>query len=91
MGFPTPLEQWLATPCWAQRIFEVLRDPDGILASLTHREELDRLLELHERGIEDATDRIWRLLNFQIWGDVFVTGRGAQRWEGMFALSAAQV
>jgi asparagine synthase (glutamine-hydrolysing) len=91
MGFPTPLEQWLATPSCAGRVFEILRDREGILASLTYRAELDRLLDLHQRGLEDATDRIWRLLNFQIWGDIFITGRGAQRWDGIFAQSAAQV
>ena len=27
----------------------------------------------------DATDRMWRLLNLQIWGDVFLTGK-RERW-----------
>ena len=63
----------------------------ALVATYHRPRELDRLLDLHERGLEDATDRIWRLLNFQIWGDVFLTGRGAQRWDGIFALSAAQV
>ena len=30
-------------------------------------------------GFEDATDRLWRLLNLQIWGDTFITGR-KERW-----------
>jgi hypothetical protein len=25
--------------------------------------------------LEDSTDRIWRLLNLQLWGDLFLTGR----------------
>jgi hypothetical protein len=33
------------------------------------------LLERHANGWEDATDRIWRLLNLQLWGDIFITGR----------------
>ena len=35
---------------------------------------LERLLDRHQRGTEDATDRIWRLLNLQIWGNIFLTG-----------------
>jgi hypothetical protein len=40
---------------------------------------LNRLVESHQGGRQDATDRIWRLLNFQIWGDVFLTGK-RDRW-----------
>jgi asparagine synthase (glutamine-hydrolysing) len=36
---------------------------------------LDELLLRNAEGAEDATDRIWRLLNLQIWGDIFITGR----------------
>ena len=90
MGFPTPLEQWLGAAEGMRRVFEIVRDPDGILASLTHRPELDRLLDLHERGLEDATDRLWRLLNFQIWGDLFLTGRRAAGHDSMLAGSSSR-
>ena len=36
---------------------------------------LNDLLARHKSGLEDATDRIWRLLNLQIWGDIFITGK----------------
>jgi asparagine synthase (glutamine-hydrolysing) len=74
MGFPTPLRQWLLDPR-AEPLYASLRDPDGLLAAYTDRAELDSLLVRHQRGSEDATDRIWRLLNLQIWGDRFLTGR----------------
>jgi hypothetical protein len=32
------------------------------------------LVEAHRAGREDATDRIWRLLNLQLWGQIFLTG-----------------
>jgi asparagine synthase (glutamine-hydrolysing) len=41
---------------------------------------LDELLAAQSRGSHDATDRIWRLLNLQVWGDLFITGR-ASRWQ----------
>jgi asparagine synthase (glutamine-hydrolysing) len=80
MGFPTPLRQWLAEPK-AQPLLALLEDPGGILAAYSDRAQVRTLLERHASGQEDATDRIWSLLNLQIWGDVFLTGR-RERWAG---------
>jgi asparagine synthase (glutamine-hydrolysing) len=74
MGFPTPLRQWLLDSR-ASGLFALLRAKDGLLASYVDLSALDRLLASHQRGFLDATDRIWRLLNLQIWGDVFLNGR----------------
>jgi len=74
MGFPTPLNLWLRGP-HAGRVFDILRAPDGLLALYLQRDALDRLLDRHANGKIDATDRIWRLLNLQLWGQIFLTGR----------------
>jgi asparagine synthase (glutamine-hydrolysing) len=34
-------------------------------------------LERHRRGQLDATDRLWRLLNPHVWGEMFIAGRRA--------------
>jgi asparagine synthase (glutamine-hydrolysing) len=81
MGFPTPLRQWLLDPR-ADVLYAALRARDGLLAAYVDASALDRLLERHQAGLEDATDRIWRLLNLQLWGDLFLTGK--QRWDGLF-------
>jgi asparagine synthase (glutamine-hydrolysing) len=73
MGFPTPLRAWLRSPA-AAPLIEKLRDRNGLLAACTQSKELESLLARHAEGIDDATDRIWRLLNFQLWGDIFITG-----------------
>ena len=78
MGFPTPLRQWLLDPK-AETLWTVLRATDGLLAAYLNPGEIDALLARHTAGIEDATDRIWRLLNLQIWGDLYVTGN-TRRW-----------
>jgi asparagine synthase (glutamine-hydrolysing) len=72
MGFPTPLRQWLMEPR-AEALIDRLRKRDGLLAAYLDRTELDRLIEQHRTGLIDATDRLWRLLNLQMWGDVFLT------------------
>ncbi|HXP88007.1 MAG TPA: asparagine synthase (glutamine-hydrolyzing) [Bryobacteraceae bacterium] len=78
MGFPTPLRQWLLE-AQAQPKLAALQDPDNWLAAYIDLDEVNRLLDLHRTGQVDATDRIWRLLNLQIWGDVFFTGK-RERW-----------
>jgi asparagine synthase (glutamine-hydrolysing) len=49
------------------------------------------LLNRHRAGSEDATDRIWNLLNLQLWGDMFLNGKRARWSEGMFTRAAAKV
>jgi len=78
MGFPTPISQWLLEPA-GRELLGRLRDPDGVLAAYVDRPALDDLLERHASKREDATDRLWRLLNLQIWGDLFLTGK-RERW-----------
>ena len=87
MGFPTPLRQWLMDPR-ARGLFEMLRAKDGLLASCVDAPALDSLLARQLAGREDATDRIWRLLNLQLWGDLFLTGKRDARWEGLMAAVA---
>jgi len=71
MGFPTPLRQWLLDPR-SESLYAMVRDPKGIVNSYVERGQLEQLLERHRSGVEDATDRIWRLLNLQLWGDIFL-------------------
>jgi asparagine synthase (glutamine-hydrolysing) len=64
-------------------LLDYLRDPDGILTEYVDRGFIDHLLEQHSRGTLEATDRIWRLLNLQVWGDMYVTGRRERLWDGL--------
>jgi len=76
MGFPTPLRAWLASAA-AKPIIETLRDPEGLIAHYFNRRALDELLLRHQSGTVDATDRIWRLINLQLWGQAFLSGRAS--------------
>jgi asparagine synthase (glutamine-hydrolysing) len=87
MGFPTPLRQWLLNSR-SDDLFAVLRARGGLLAEYVDRAQLDSLLIRHRNGFEDATDRIWRLLNLQIWGDLFLTGRENAWREGLIATAS---
>jgi asparagine synthase (glutamine-hydrolysing) len=76
MGFPTPIRQWLRDGR-AKAMLASLLDRNGFIAAYLNLPVIEKLLESHQRGSVDATDRIWRLLNLQLWGDVFLTGRRA--------------
>ena len=90
MGFPTPLRAWLMNRR-AAPLFDFLLEKDGLLAAYTDRGQLNALLERHRRGQEDGTDRLWRLLNLQLWGDVFLSGR-RERWsDGMLRATSSAV
>jgi len=74
MGFPTPLRQWLMEP-GADALLTQLHDREGLLAPYIDLTYLNDLLARHKSGFEDATDRIWRLLNLQLWGNIFITNK----------------
>jgi asparagine synthase (glutamine-hydrolysing) len=86
MGFPTPLAQWLRDPR-AQPLYARLRSRDGLLAAHVDMGQVDALIDRHRSGLEDATDRIWRLINLQLWGDLFLTGRRERVWAGAAVLA----
>jgi asparagine synthase (glutamine-hydrolysing) len=74
MGFPTPLRAWLRDDSARGRL-DRLHDPDGLVSHYFDKRGLETLLARHVSGQVDATDRIWRLLNLQAWGQIFLSGR----------------
>jgi asparagine synthase (glutamine-hydrolysing) len=87
MGFPTPLKSWLREER-AAPIFSLLLDRDGLLAEYVDLGYVEKLIERQRGGVEDATDRLWRLLNLQLWGDLFLRGRRDEHWEGLLRAPA---
>lgn len=77
MGFPTPLRDWLREPATLAALGARILQPRGFLAGTMRMEAFRPILERHQRGNLDATDRIWRLLNLQVWAEVFLDGRRA--------------
>jgi asparagine synthase (glutamine-hydrolysing) len=82
MGFPTPLRQWLRDRR-AEPLFAALLARDGFLAPYLDLREVEALIGRQRAGLEDATDRLWRLITLQLWGDLFLTGRRERWWNGI--------
>jgi asparagine synthase (glutamine-hydrolysing) len=74
MGFPTPWESWL------RRHFEVIEnlilDRHSLARGWFRAESLRSLLAQHRRRRSDHADRIWRLLNLELWARVCLDGEG---------------
>jgi asparagine synthase (glutamine-hydrolysing) len=81
MGFPTPISQWLRADA-TNGMLNGLLDRNGFLAEHLELAPIAKLMERHRAGTLDATDRLWRLLNLQLWGDLYFTGRQERTWEG---------
>ena len=73
MGFPTPLSRWMLEP-GMEYLYQTLLAPDSVLAECCNMDRVRELIDHHRSGREDATDRIWRLLNLQLWGRIFLSG-----------------
>lgn len=76
MGFPTPLRQWFRESS-SDALLATLIAPDAFILRWVHRQEVQSLIEHHRSGFHDATDRLWRLLNLEIWGGLFFGSGGA--------------
>jgi asparagine synthase (glutamine-hydrolysing) len=71
MGFPTPLRGWLAGPHLDQAE-RLLLEPRTLEWGIFKPESVRRLLAEHRSRVKDHYERIWRLMNLEIWRRVFL-------------------
>ena len=73
MGFPTPWAYWLSGP-QLQQIETLLTEPRSTARGLFRPETISRILAEHRSGHRDHGNRIWRLLNLELWQRVCLEG-----------------
>jgi len=73
LGFPTPWSGWLAGP-QLDLIEDLMMEPRSLARGLFKPERLRRLFAEHRARLVDHYDRIWRLLNLELWQRVFIDG-----------------
>jgi asparagine synthase (glutamine-hydrolysing) len=66
MGFPTPWAYWLAGP-QLQQIENLLTEPRSAARGLFRAEAVSRIFAEHRTRHRDHGNRIWRLLNLELW------------------------
>jgi asparagine synthase (glutamine-hydrolysing) len=73
LGFPTPWSGWLAGP-QLDLIEQTLLEPRSIGRGYFNRNVVERLFREHRAKYRDNYDRIWRLLNLELWHRVCLEG-----------------
>jgi len=73
MGFPTPWAYWLAGP-QLNDLEHMLLEARTLERGLFQEAAIRGLFAEHRSGRRDNGDRIWRLLNLEIWQRVFLDG-----------------
>ena len=72
-GFPTPWSNWLAGP-QLDVVESLLMEPRSIERGLFGKNAVQRLFREHQSRHRDNSDRIWRLLNLELWQRVCLEG-----------------
>ena len=73
LGFPTPWSGWLAGPR-LETIREMLLETRSLNRGYFRRAAIEKLFNEHRAKHRDNYDRIWRLLNLELWHRVCLEG-----------------
>ena len=73
LGFPTPWSGWLRGP-QLDTIEAMLLEPRSLERGYFKRTAIEQLFQEHRANYRDHYDRIWRLLNLEIWHRVCLEG-----------------
>ncbi len=76
MGFPVPLGSWFAGP-FQSVVREFVLSPRARGRGLFQPKETARLVEEHRSGVIDHGERLWLLVNLEIWHRVFLDRESA--------------
>lgn len=73
LGFPTPWSDWLAS-ARLDSIERLLLEPRSVDREFFNRGAIERIFREHRNQHRDHYDRIWRLLNLELWHRVCIEG-----------------
>jgi asparagine synthase (glutamine-hydrolysing) len=77
LGFPTPWSGWLVGS-QLQMIRDLLLAGRSMERNLFKSSAIEHLFQEHQSGYVDHYDRIWRLLNLELWHRVCLEGEGRE-------------
>jgi asparagine synthase (glutamine-hydrolysing) len=81
MGFPVPFANWTRGG-WNAVVRDVLLDRRSRERGLIDPQAVEGLLADHAAGRTDGGDRLWSLLNLELWHRTFIDGEGVQALPG---------
>ena len=80
LGFPTPWSGWLAG-AQLDSIEQMLLEPRSLGRGFFQRDAVEKLFREHRARYRDHYDRIWRLLNLELWHRVCLENE-SHEWAG---------
>ncbi|MEZ5424251.1 MAG: asparagine synthase (glutamine-hydrolyzing) [Pyrinomonadaceae bacterium] len=78
MGFPVPLGKWLRTT-HRHIVDEYILSERAAERGIFDREYVASLVARHSAG-ENADEKLWGLINFEMWARTFIDGEGPQEF-----------
>lgn len=73
MGFPVPVGTWLRGP-FQSLLEEYVVGARASARGYFRRDELQRLVRSHTSGEQNHAERLWSLINLEIWQRIFLEG-----------------
>jgi asparagine synthase (glutamine-hydrolysing) len=73
MGFSVPIGAWFRGPL-RDLPADVLLDPAATARGIFRPDEIRRLIEAHRSGAEEHGDRLWALLQLELWLRTYIDG-----------------
>jgi asparagine synthase (glutamine-hydrolysing) len=77
MGFPVPFDAWVRGR-WEPLIRDVLLDRRTRERGIVNPRAVERLLDDHRQSRTNGGERIWALLNLELWHRTFIDKQGIQ-------------
>jgi len=87
MGFPVPLGGWLRGEYWSV-VEEFVLGERALARGHFHDEEVCRLAGEHRLGVADHAERLWLLINLEMWQRIFLEGESP---EDMYTTDSLQI
>jgi asparagine synthase (glutamine-hydrolysing) len=73
MGFPVPVGAWMRG-AHTHVLDEYVTGERALARGLFDESFVRRIVGLHRSGTEDHTERLWSLVNFEMWQRRFIDG-----------------
>ena len=83
-----PVGEWFRGE-WRSQIEEYVLSPRALERGLFEPEALRRLVAEHDAREADHSERLWSLLNLELWHRIFLEGEAVAPAGGAAALAAA--
>jgi len=84
MGFPVPLQRWFRGP-YSWIVDKYVLDERAAARNLFDRTFVQRLVAEHRAGTHNHSERLWMLINFEIWMRQFLDGERSTESEWSLA------